>query len=70
MHQHLKNLIAGQDPPGTTSKTSIVARSLTGRVIITFDDPEKAASWARQRPSHRITWFRQTIIEEEVQINI
>ena len=69
-HQHLQNLIAGLDPPGIISATSLVGRSVTGKTVISFENEEQASRWAKQHPHHQIAWFRQTIIEEEVQINI
>lgn len=70
MHQHLKHLTQGKDPPGMTSKTSIVGRSPSGQAAIAFENTDQAKRWAEKNPNHRISWYRQTITEEQVQINI
>lgn len=51
-------------------RTCIIAKSNTGNPVATFNDEEQARQWKRLRPNHRIVFFKQTITEEEVQINI
>jgi hypothetical protein len=51
-------------------KTAIIGRSPTGKPVVSFETESQAKRWIEKSPNHRITWFKQTITEEQVQIDI
>lgn len=46
----------------------VIGRSASGVAVVTFEDEAKARKWLSMMPNHRIRLYRQTIIEEEVQL--
>lgn len=48
---------------------SIIARSPSGRAVVTFDTAEKALSWASSNPHHNVSFYKQIITEEIIDIH-
>lgn len=47
-------------------KVSYLARSASGRPVFSFENETQVRDWIKKHPSHRVSFFKQTITEEAV----